>query len=288
MGEDSDRSPLGASIRCEITALTQGATSKREDVVAVEEPLEIRIVAEFEGARRSQSLSITMRSPGHDFELAAGFLLAEGIVGGSSDIWRIAHCEDSPEAGEQNIVEVHLKPGVVVDPERFKRYVYTNSSCGVCGKESIEALRRLGGKPPAGDLLVERRTIESLPETLRSAQDVFSRTGGMHACGVFSARGELEFLREDVGRHNAVDKAVGRLLLADALPASSSVFLVSGRASFELVHKAMAAGAPVLLAIGAPSSLAVETARAFQMTLAGFVQRDRFNVYCGRQRIVGL
>lgn len=288
MPESSDRPPVGASTRCAITAIRKGSAAEREDVVAVEEPLEIRVVAEFKGIRRSQSLSITMRSPGHDFELAAGFLLAEGIVGGAGDIWRIAYCEDSTDDGAENIVEVHLKPGIGIDPERFRRHVYTSSSCGVCGKESIEALRRLGGKAPVGNLVVERRTIQSLPEKLLSSQDVFSSTGGLHACGVFSRHGELELVREDVGRHNAVDKAVGRLLLVDALPASSTIFLVSGRASFELVHKTMAAGVSVLLAVGAPSSLAVETARAFEMTLAGFVRGDRFNVYCGRRRIAGL
>jgi FdhD protein len=288
MSESSDQPPVGASTRFSITTVGEGSAVSREDIVAVEEPLEIRIVTEFEGRRRSQSLSVTMRSPGHDFELAAGFLLAEGIVAGGEDIWRIVHCED-PVGGEaRNIVDVHLRPGVKIDPERFRRNVYTSSSCGVCGKESIAALRRLGGRAPVGDLVVESRTIQSLSEKLLSVQDVFSCTGGLHACGVFSGGGELELVREDVGRHNAVDKAVGRLLLADALPASSKIFLVSGRASFELVHKTMAAGVSILLAVGAPSSLAVETARAFEMTLAGFVRRDRFNVYCGRQRIMGL
>ncbi len=288
MSERSDRPPVGASTRLTIAAIVEGSVSKREDAVAVEEPLEIRVIAEFGGIRRSQSVSITMRSPGNDFELAAGFLLAEGIVGGAGDIWRIAYCEDSAEEGTENIVEVHLKPEIEIDPERFRRHVYTSSSCGVCGKESIEALRRLGGKAPVGDLVIDRRTLQSLPEKLLSSQDVFSRTGGLHACGVFSRHGELELIREDVGRHNAVDKAVGRLLLADALPASSVVLLVSGRASFELVHKTMSAGVPVLLAVGAPSSLAVETARAFEMTLVGFVRDDRFNIYCGRKRIAGL
>ena len=288
MSKASDRPPVGASTRATITAVEEGSIAEREDVVAVEEPLEIRIVAEFAGVRRSRSFSITMRSPGHDFELAVGFLLSEGILARADDIWRIAYCEDSDSDDAANTVEVHLQPGVAVDPERFRRNVYTSSSCGVCGKESIAALRRLGGQPPAGNLVVEGRTIRSLPEKLLSSQKVFSRTGGLHACGVFSRHGALELVREDVGRHNAVDKAVGRLLLDGALPAASSIFLVSGRTSFELVHKTMAAGVSVLLSVGAPSSLAVDTARAFGMTLVGFVREDRFNVYCGRHRIAGL
>lgn len=271
-----------------MTAVRSGSAARHEDVVAVEEPLEIRVVAELSGRRRSQSLSITMRTPGHDFELAAGFLLAEGIVAGAADIWRMAYCENSEADDAKNIVEVHLKPGVVFDSERFRRHVYTSSSCGICGKESIEALRSLGGKAPTSDLVADRQTIQGLPEKLLSAQHAFSHTGGLHACGAFSREGGLELVREDIGRHNAVDKAVGRLLLSDSLPASSTLMLVSGRASFELVHKTMAAGVPILAAVGAPSSLAVETARAFEMTLVGFVCADRFNVYCGEDRITGL
>lgn len=277
-----------AGRRAGITAVEAGSTACRDDVVVVEEPLEIRIVGEFEGERTSRSLSITMRSPGHDFDLAAGFLLAEGILGAAGDIWRIAHCEDPEVRERENIVEVHLRPGVAFDSERFRRHVYTSSSCGVCGKESIEQLRRMGGKPPSGDLTVEVETIMGLPAKLIPAQGLFAQTGGLHACGVFSTAGQLELAREDVGRHNAVDKVVGKLLRDGALPASSSLFLVSGRASFELVHKTMAAGVGVLVAVGAPSSLAIDTARAFGMTLVGFAREDRFNVYCGEQRIAGL
>ena len=288
MNERPSRGRTGGGRRTEVTTVSGDSAARRLDRIAVEEPLEIRIVGEFEGTRRSQSLSITMRTPGADFELAAGFLLSEGIVGGVGDIWRITHCEQADVADGANIVEVHLQPGVALDPERFRRHVYTSSSCGVCGKESIAELRRLGGRPPAADFLIEREVIASLPDKLLTAQEGFANTGGLHACGVFSHGGVLELVREDVGRHNAVDKAVGRLLLDDATPASSAVFLVSGRASFELVHKTMAAGAGVLVAVGAPSSLAVETARAFEMTLIGFVRDRRFNVYCGRRRIAGL
>lgn len=284
MSGSADQSPPGAIKRIRLAALGDRSESEREDVVAVEEPLEIRIVAEFDGARTSRSFSITMRSPGHDYELAAGFLLAEGIVTRRGDIWRISRCQESAP-DHSNIVEVHLEPGATVDLEQLGRNVYVHASCGVCGKESIEALRRLGGKAPEGDLVVDAQVVRDLPEKLLEAQDVFSRTGGLHACGAFSGEGASLLVREDVGRHNAVDKVVGRLLMDDRLPGRDIVFVVSGRTSFELVHKTMAAGVSILVAVGAPSSLAIETAREFGMTLVGFVRKDRFNVYCGRRRI---
>ncbi len=259
----------------------------RDDLLAVEEPLEIRVVL-ADQERTCHRLSITMRSPGHDPELACGFLLAEGIISASGDIWRVSRCDDAEAEAADNIVEVHLAPEVSFDPERFRRNVYTNSGCGVCGRESIDQLKALGGRPPEGGFRLDPKVVLALPAVLRSSQSAFSSTGGLHACGVFSTDGELDLAREDVGRHNAVDKVVGRLLLDGRLPASSKVMLVSGRASFELVHKAMTAGVSTLLAVGAPSSLAVATAKAFGMTLVGFLRDESFNVYTGRERIAAV
>lgn len=279
--------PSGSIARVTITDVRESGTEAREDELAVEEPLEIRLVADGESGRQGHRVSVTMRSPGHDRELACGFLLAEGIVSASADVWRVARCDEADEESADNIIEVHLAPGVGFDPSGFRRNVYTSSSCGVCGRESIEALKALGGKPPEGDFAIDAGLIKSLPAVLHASQGVFSSTGGLHACGLFSASGDLDLIREDVGRHNAVDKVTGRLLLDDRLPASKYALLVSGRASFELVHKTMRAGITTLLAVGAPSSLAVETARAFGMTLVGFVRDRRFNVYSGADRIRG-
>ncbi|MFQ5524801.1 MAG: formate dehydrogenase accessory sulfurtransferase FdhD [Thermoanaerobaculia bacterium] len=289
MPRRGDRPP-GAAAKVTIRAIhggsdPRGRIEKCDDLVAVEEPLEIRLFAEAGGSRRSHRYAVTMRSPGHDAELACGLLLAEGIVSRPLDIWRTGRCEDADAEGVDNTMEVHLAPGVGFDPEDHRRSGYTSSSCGVCGKESIEQLKAMGGAAPVSDLVIAPAVIRALPEVLRSAQSVFAETGGLHACGLFSGTGELELLREDVGRHNALDKVIGRLLLDDRLPASDSILLVSGRAGFELVHKAMAGGIAVMLAVGAPSSLAIETAEAFGMTLSGFVRDGRFNVYTGGHRI---
>jgi len=209
--------------------------------------------------------------------------LSEGIVAQREAIWRIAYCQT---AEEQNVVEVHLRPGVAFDPQRFSRNVYTSSSCGICGKTSIDLVRSLCPARPVGRERIARQVLTGLPDTLRRAQPVFSHTGGLHAAGLFDAAGRLLLQHEDVGRHNALDKLIGTLLLDGALPASDRLLLVSGRASFELVQKALAAGIPVLAAVGAPSSLAVELARDLGLTLVGFLRDGRFNVYSGEERIV--
>jgi FdhD protein len=272
----------GAAVRVPVVTWEAGKVARRSDLLAAEEPLEIRVTAEEGGRRVRHAVAVTMRTPGHDFELAAGFFLSEGILAAREAIWSIAYCQ---EADQPNVVEVHLEPGVSFDPRRFSRNVYTTSSCGVCGKTSIDMVRAVCPARPVGRERIAPEVLIGLPETLRRAQPVFSRTGGLHAAGLFDATGRLLLLHEDVGRHNALDKLIGTLLLDGGLPASDRVLLVSGRASFELVQKALAAGIPVLAAVGAPSSLAVELAQELGLTLVGFLRGSRFNVYSGEERI---
>ena len=252
------------------------------DAVAAEEPMEIRVLP-HSGARTS--VAITMRTPGHDFELAAGFLFSEGVIADRGALGALEYCAGAPATTRGNIVNVHLAPGVPFDPARFTRNVYTTSSCGICGKTSIDLVRASCDAPPVGEFVLSREFVLELPGKLAARQTVFERTGGLHAAALFDAGGHLLLVREDVGRHNAVDKVVGHRFLAGTLPASNTVLLVSGRASFELVQKAVAAGIPALAAVGAPSSLAVETARAFDLTLIGFLRDGRFNVYSGNRRL---
>ncbi len=257
------------------------SASLRQDVLAVEEPLEIRLAWEADGRLNEKSLSITMRTPGPDFELAAGFLFSEGIILGSAQIADIHYAD-----ARQNVVIVTLIPDVAVDWKRLERHFYTTSSCGVCGKSSIAALQihecplPLKGRP-----VFSAATIHRLPRTLREAQEVFDSTGGLHAAALFNEQGEMLSLREDVGRHNAVDKLIGAALLETQVPLSDRLMLVSGRASFELMQKAVTAGIPILAAVGAPSSLAVEVAQDFDVTLLGFVCGDRFNIYSSPWRV---
>ena len=251
-----------------------------QDLLAVEEPLEIRL--------GQKPVSITMRTPGHDFELAAGFLFTEGILHDRAEIgdvfWTKMAVANPRQLG--NSVTVELKPGVEVDLDRLERHFYTSSSCGVCGKASIEAIQMQGCPMlPHNAPLVAATVIHRLPETLRREQPVFERTGGLHAAALFDPQGKLQLLREDVGRHNALDKLIGAEMLAGRTPLSGCLLLVSGRASFELVQKALMAGIPILAAVGAPSSLAVETAQRFNLTLLGFVRDGRFNIYSGASRI---
>jgi FdhD protein len=268
------------------------AHSPDEDILALEEPLEIRVASGPRDARQQTSISVTMRTPGAsdkdtDFELAAGFLWTEGILNAGDQIERIRYSGfPRLEGGHRNIVVVELSPDVSLDMPRLERHVYTSSSCGVCGKTSLEAVQTRSCFSLTGEGAVwEPSLIHRLPSTLRAAQAVFDRTGGLHAAALFSPDGEIIALREDVGRHNAVDKLIGAQLLAKALPLTDRLLLVSGRASFELVQKAMMAGIPVLAAVGAPSSLAVDLARDCGMTLLGFVRNERFNIYTGPERL---
>jgi FdhD protein len=266
-----------------------------DDLLAVEEPLEIRLGFRCEGKPTHRAISITMRTPGDDADLAAGFLFTEGILRSPDEILQIRHCGlkigtskgaiDRASALNSNTIRVDLRDDVEVDLKRLERHFYTSSSCGVCGKSSIEAVGTGVKKSPETRFIVSRDVIHRLPAQLRSVQSVFDETGGLHASGLFSVDGRLDVICEDVGRHNALDKVIGRKFLAGEMSLSDRILMVSGRASFELVQKALMAGIPILAAVGAPSSLAVELAREFGMTLIGFVRDGRFNVYCGGERV---
>jgi FdhD protein len=260
------------------------ADAAREDHVAVEEPLEIRLGRAVEGRIRHEPVAITMRTPGDDVELAAGFLFTEGIVGSREQVGEIRHCGRG--ATVTNTICVDLATSVGIDRKRLDRNFYMTSSCGICGKTSLEALAT-GARPVEAhpDFKVASQTIHSLPALLRERQRTFDHTGGLHAAALFTADGTLLALREDVGRHNAVDKLVGMEFLAGTLPARDRILFLSGRASFELLQKAVMAGVPMVCAVGAPSSLAIEAAKEFDVTLLGFVRDGRFNVYSGGQRL---
>ncbi len=268
---------------------SSGEFAAETDALAVEEPLEIRLGFVENGKAKHKSVSITMRTPGSDFELAAGFLFTEGIIKSADQINKIKHCGvPAKDSGFNNTVRVDLRFDVTIDFKRLERHFYTSSSCGVCGKTSIEALQTgVCSLSEHSSPVFGPETIHRLPEILRQSQNVFDRTGGLHAAALFNTAGEMESLREDVGRHNAVDKLIGTQFLAGKTPVSDKLLLVSGRASFELVQKALMAGIPILAAVGAPSSLAVELAREYGMTLLGFVRDNRFNIYCGAERIAG-
>jgi FdhD protein len=266
-----------------------------DDVLAVEEPLEIRIGFHENGKLTHKPISITMRTPGDDAELAAGFLFTEGIVQSRDQIKQIRHCGlkigkgggliDRASALNSNTIRVDLNEGIEIDLKSLERHFYTTSSCGVCGKSSIEALHTGAKKLENDTLKIAAETIHRMPETLLTRQTTFEKTGGLHASVLFDANGEIDTVREDVGRHNALDKVIGAKFMAGETPISDKILMVSGRASFELVQKALMAGIPILAAVGAPSSLAVELAREFGMTLIGFVRDDRFNIYTGKQRL---
>lgn len=274
-----------ATARVRVTGHREDIVEESDDLVTVEEPLEIRVVVESGGRRVAHSVAVTMRTPGEDLDLAAGYLFSESVVAGPEDIWRIEHCEQATTAGNENVVDVYLAPSVEFDLDRLSRNVLTSSACGICGRTSIDAVRRVCAARLQADFRVAPKTLMGLPRVLDTEQPVFARTGGLHAAALFDPQGRLGDLREDVGRHNAVDKLVGGGLLKGELPGPQSLILVSGRVSFELVQKSVLAGVPVLAAVGAPSSLAIELANEYGMTLIGFLGSHRFNVYTGRDRI---
>ena len=273
----------GSKSRVRVRVVKEGRIRVRPDTLATEEPLEIRLIS---GDVR-QTAAVTMRTPGADFELAAGFLYGEGIVRSPEDILKISYCVDADLDAEQqyNIVNVKLRGSRDYDPKSLERHFYTTSACGVCGKASLEQLELRGCPTILPGPNVAAEVIYSLPEKLRKAQGLFEATGGLHAAALFDARGNLVALKEDVGRHNATDKLVGWALLEGRLPLSNHIVMVSGRSSFEILQKCLAAEVPVVCAISAPSSLAVDVARRFGMTLVGFLRGKRFNVYNGHERI---
>jgi len=258
-----------------------------DDQVAVEEPLEIRLGYKTPDGRTSSSVSITMRTPGSDADLAVGFLYSESIIRAASDIMKVKHTGPAaPDTGNHNIVRVDLASDVHVDLGRLQRHFYTTSSCGVCGKSSLDALHVTGVEPLAADgVIFSRETLTAMPAALRARQRTFEQTGGLHAAAAFDSQGEILVVHEDVGRHNAVDKVIGTLLARDLLPASKLGLMVSGRASFELMQKTLVAGIPILAAVSAPSSLAVQLANEFNVSLVGFLRGDTFNIYSGGERI---
>lgn len=277
--------------RRKVLRIRDEQVSSRPDTLVAEEPLEIRL--------NGKPLAITMRTPGDDFALAAGFLVSEGVLGATEELQSIVYCAGAtlgvppgPSGSEggtntYNVVDVRTAPGVVLPDITLERNVYTTSSCGLCGKASLDAVRTttrfaIDDTPP---VRIEPSLLASLPDRLREAQRVFDRTGGLHAAALFSEAGELLDIREDVGRHNAVDKLVGRALQNGGLPLSRAILLVSGRASFELAQKAVMAGIPVLAAVSAPSSLAVDLAAESGLTLVGFLRGPNMNVYAGEHRI---
>ncbi|RFC71333.1 formate dehydrogenase accessory sulfurtransferase FdhD [Streptomyces sp. AcE210] len=267
--------------RRKVLRIRDEQVSSRPDTLVAEEPLEIRL--------NGKPLAITMRTPGDDFALAAGFLVSEGVLGATEELQSIVYCAGATQdrTNTYNVVDVRTAPGVVIPDITLERNVYTTSSCGLCGKASLDAVRTttrfaIDDTPP---VRIEPSLLASLPDRLREAQRVFDRTGGLHAAALFSEAGELLDIREDVGRHNAVDKLVGRALQSGGLPLTRAILLVSGRASFELAQKAVMAGIPVLAAVSAPSSLAVDLAAETGLTLVGFLRGPNMNVYAGEHRI---
>jgi FdhD protein len=269
----------GPSGPVRVVEVDGGETRRRRDRLATEEPLEIRASGPGQPTVR---VAVTMRTPGHDFELAAGFLFTEGLIAGRRAFSQIRYCNDVGTEQHLNVVTVDMREHF--DATRMQRNFFASSSCGVCGKASIDQLA-VACEHVADGPVVSRQVITSLPDRLRAEQRVFESTGGLHATGLFRPDGELVVAREDVGRHNAMDKLIGSRLLAGESPLSSSIALVSGRASFELVQKAAVAGIPIVCAVSAPSTLAVETARRLGVTLIGFLRGERFNIYSNAQRI---
>ena len=257
-----------------------GLDNETEDWVAREEPLEIRV--------KGESVVVTMRTPGHDEELAIGFLLSEGVINNSSDVLEIGYCQQGEASLHRNILNVFLSPEVEINLDRLKRNVYASSSCGLCGKASIESLQNIFEPLNKIETVISVDTILTLPQKLRAKQSTFDKTGGLHAAGLFDRNGELLVLREDIGRHNAVDKILGHLFLKNRMPLEDCVLMVSGRASFEIIQKSLAGRVGIICAVSAPSSLAVDMSKESGQTLIGFLRERKFNVYSHKERISGI
>ena len=271
-----------------IFKVKDGKRTAHIDFLAVEEPMEIRLGFGAKMERQQKSISVTMRTVGNDFELALGFLFTEGIIQSYDDVYSIKHCVDAGKQGaNENIVRVELQEDVSLNLSNLERNFYTTSSCGVCGKASIDAIKvHCPLKIPKNTPTFSNELIHELPDKLRQKQAIFEHTGGLHAAALFDTNGNVLMMREDVGRHNAMDKLIGATLLKKMLPLSNYLVLLSGRSSFELVQKAWVSGVGIVAAVGAPSSLAVQLAREAEMTLLGFVRQQRFNIYSGEWRIV--
>lgn len=273
--------PAGSKTKATVWVVENGIARSRWDQLTTEEPLEIRLV------EPKQTVAVTMRTPGADFELAAGFLYSEGVVRQREDISQMSYCVDRSVDGLQryNIINVDLKEGLQPDLQPLERHFFTTSACGVCGKASIEALKIRGCPVIPKNLKVAPEVIYSLADKLRSSQGIFTATGGLHAAALFDIQGQLLKLKEDVGRHNALDKLLGSAFLSDELPLNTHIVMVSGRASYEILQKCITAGVPIVCSVSAPSSLAVALAKEFEITLVGFLRGQRFNVYSGLDRI---
>ena len=274
-----------SAIPVQVKRFKESSIEDVPDIVAAEEPLEIRLGFGPESQREQKSLAVTMRTPGNDLELSLGFLLSEGIIQSFDDVTHIEHCMDKDGERSENIVRVEVKPSITLDWEMLQRNFYTNSSCGICGKASIESLESMCPAKVNTDIQVSPEVIHNLGTTMREAQMVFEHTGGLHAAGLFDPKGELLYMREDIGRHNAVDKIVGASAFKNMLPMSQNILMLSGRSCFELIQKAVVGGIPIVVAVGAPSSLAVETAKEYGVTLIGFAKDNKFNIYAHKERI---
>lgn len=262
----------------QVSEWDDGKIQRKQDYLAAEEPLEIRL--------GDDALSVTMRTPGNDLELAAGFLLTEGLINTREQILKLDSIVDEGHANRDNIVRADLSPDAAPDMEKMRRHFFAASSCGICGKASIDAVRSKALRAPNMNFRVARELLLALPDSLRSAQAVFGRTGGLHAAAIVDSNGNLLAVREDIGRHNAVDKVIGWALLENRVPLTDSLLFVSGRSGFEIVQKAIVAGLPVVASVSAPSSLAVQLARELHLTLVGFLRGRRFVIYSGEERIV--
>lgn len=267
----------------QVAEWNDGRIERKQDYLAAEEPLEIRV--------GDHPLTVTMRTPGHDLELAAGFLFTEGLVSNREQILNLAMASEDPggdgatAANRGNVVVAGLAPGAAFDPEKMRRHFFAASSCGICGKASIDAIRSRSLRAPNPEFRVDPEMLTRLPDSVRASQAVFGRTGGLHAAALVDRDGAVLVVREDIGRHNAVDKVIGWALLENRVPLSEMVLFVSGRGGFEIVQKAIVAGLPVVAGVSAPSSLAVQLARELQLTLVGFLRGRRFVIYAGEDRI---
>ena len=274
-----------------IIKVSLDSLEEKPDLVAVEEPLEIRLGYGSMDNRQQRSVSVTMRTPTHDFELALGFLYSEGIITSYNQILSVKYCVDAGKQATENIVRVELNPDVIFNIKTLQRNFYATSSCGVCGKASIEAIDNMICNLPkqkleSNALKVGKNYIVNLPNSLSQHQKLFEYTGGLHAAALFDESGKIISVREDIGRHNALDKLIGNALTQDLLPLNGKVLLMSSRASFELIQKAVMANIHIIVTIGAPSSLAVQTAEQFGITLIGFLRNESFNIYTGKERII--